>query len=192
LEEGAQFLREASKLHFQASAELEEAWNKLEAALGHEDELKAAYKRMRQTPRDIEKVFGRSSKSFDNPDFLLAAKAYRRVLDWFLTLDKEHRTALGAADKLTKQARELEDKAAVLFAVSQGRLRAFDTYREAAVRLGPRESLGVEKLTYRVKSETNGLIVAVYDGTRRVGGMSAYKRTIKPAMVCINDILDLV
>jgi hypothetical protein len=127
LAEGAQLLREASKLHFQASAELEEAWMKLEAALGHEEELRATFKRMRQTPRDIEKVFGRTSKSYDNPDFLLAAKAYRRVLDWFLTLDQEYKTARGAADKLTKQARALEERAAVLFAVSQGRLRAFDT-----------------------------------------------------------------
>lgn len=127
LAEGVQLLREASKVHFQASAELEEAWMKLDAALGHEEELRSTYKRMRQTPRDIEKVFGRSSKSYDNPDFLLAAKAYRRVLDWFLDLDQEHKTARSAADKLTKQARALEDRAAVLFAVSQGRLRAFDT-----------------------------------------------------------------
>ncbi len=128
LKEGAQLLREASKLHFQASAELEEAWMKLEAALGHEEELRETYKRMRQTPRDIDIVFGRSSKSYDNPDFLLAAKAYRRVLDWFLTLQEECKTARGAAERLTKEAKSLENKAAVQFAVSQGRLREFDTW----------------------------------------------------------------
>ena len=128
LEEGAKFWREASKAHFQASAELEEAWNKLEAALGHEEDLRAAYKRMRQTPREISKVFGRLSRSYGNPDFLIAAKAYRRVLDWFLILNQEYITAKGAAARLTGEAKVLEHKGAVQFAASQGRLRAFDTW----------------------------------------------------------------
>ena len=128
LEEGASLLREASKLHWNASAEFEEARQKLEAALGHEDELRSAYKRMRETPRSVEKVYGRSRTSYDNPDFLLAAKAYQRVFDWYTTLDKEHWTARGAGDNLTKQARALEEQAAILFAASQGRSRQFDTY----------------------------------------------------------------
>lgn len=66
--------------------------------------------------------------------------------------------------------------------------------RRADEQFGPREPLGVEDLVYRVKGSPHagGVLVAVYAGSRRVGGMDAYSGGHVPDMKCASDVMELI
>ena len=73
--------------------------------------------------------------------------------------------------------------------------RAVPILKSAADKYGPSQALTKaldKKITYRVKSDTSGILLTVYAGNKRIGRIVAYEEQITPKMRCKEDSLRLL